>query len=94
LPICATRSRRQWNVAHLIIPPRKKTKQPLRIIIHGALAELLERTAARKEAQNTLAAAWFTNTHGKRLKAAVLRNYFDNALMKAEKSMPQLVQAI
>jgi integrase len=72
---------------HLIIT-EEKTKQPLRIVIRGALAELLERIAARKETHSTVRAALLTNTHGKRLTAAVLRNHFDEARTKAEKAVP------
>lgn len=39
-------------------------------------------------------AALLTNTHGKRLTAAVLRNYFDEARTKTAKAVPQLAQAI
>lgn len=78
---------------HLSIS-QEKTKQPLRIVIHGTLAELLERIATRKETHNILTAALLTNTHGKRLTAAVLRNHFDEARTKAAKAMPQLAQAI
>lgn len=78
---------------HLIIS-QEKTKQPLRIVIRGTLAELLERIAARKETHNILTAALLTNTHGKRLTAADLRNHFDEARTKAAKAMPQLAQAI
>lgn len=67
---------------HLIIT-QEKTKQPLRIVIRGALAELLERIAARKETHRMVTAALLTNTHGKRLTAAVLQNYFDEARTKA-----------
>lgn len=78
---------------HLIIT-QEKTKQPLRIIIRGTLAELLERIAARKETHNMLTAALLTNTHNKRLRVAVLRNHFDEARTKAAKAVPQLAQAI
>lgn len=78
---------------HLIIT-QEKTKQPLRIVIRGALAELLERIAARKETHSMVTAALLTNTHGKRLTPAVLRNHFDEARTKAAKAVPQLAQAI
>ena len=78
---------------HLIIT-QEKTKQPLRIIIRGALAESLERIAARKETHSMVTAALLTNTHGKRLTAAVLRNHFDDARTNAAKALPQLAQAI
>jgi integrase len=78
---------------HLIIT-QEKTKQPLRIIIRGELAELLERIAARKESHSLVTAALLTNMHGKRLTAAVLRNHFDNERTEAAKAMPQLAQAI
>lgn len=77
-----------------LIITQEKTKQPLRIVIHGALAELLERIAARKETHSMVTAALLTNTHGKRLTAAVLRNHFDDARTKAAKAVPQLAQAI
>jgi len=78
---------------HLIIT-QEKTKQPLRIIIHGELAELIERIAARKQTHNIITAALLTNMHGKRLTAAVLRNHFDEARAKAAEAMPKLAQAI
>jgi integrase len=78
---------------HLIIT-QEKTKQPLRIIIRGELAELLERIEARKEAHSIVTAALLTNMHGKRLTAAVLRNHFDDARTKAVKEMPKLAEAI
>lgn len=79
--------------SHLIIT-QEKTKQPLRIIIHGELAELIERIAARKQTHNIITAALLTNMHGKRLTAAVLRNHFDEARTKAAEAMPKLAQAI
>ena len=79
--------------AHLVIT-QQKTKQPLRIIIRGELAELLERIEARKETHSIVTAALLTNLHGKRLTAAVLRNHFDDARTKAEKEVPKLAQAI
>jgi integrase len=78
---------------HLIIT-QEKTKQPLRIIIRGELAELLERIEARKESHSLVTAALLTNMHGKRLTAAVLRNHFDEARTKAAKAVPKLAQAI
>jgi integrase len=78
---------------HLIIT-QEKTKQPLRIIIRGELAELLERIEARKESHSIVTAALLTNMHGKRLTAAVLRNHFDDARTKAAKKMPNLAEAI
>jgi integrase len=78
---------------HLIIT-QEKTKHPLRIIIRGELAELVERIAARKQSHNIVTAALLTNMHGKRLTAAVLRNHFDEARAKAAEEMPQLAQAI
>lgn len=78
---------------HLIIT-QEKTKQPLRIVIRGALAELLERIAALEETHSMVTATLLTNTHGKRLTAAVLRNHFDEARTKAAKAVPQLTKAI
>jgi len=78
---------------HLIVT-QEKTKQPLRIIIHGELAELIERIEARKQTHNIITAALLTNMHGKRLTAAVLRNHFDEARAKAAEAIPKLAQAI
>lgn len=78
---------------HLIIT-QEKTKQPLRIIISGELAELLERIEARKETHSIVTAALLTNMHGKRLTAAVLRNHFDDARSKAAKAVPKLAESI
>ena len=78
---------------HLIIT-QEKTKQPVRIVIRGELAELIERIAARKQTHNIITAALLTNMHGKRLTAAVLRNHFDEARSKAAEAMTQLAQAI
>jgi hypothetical protein len=50
---------------HLIIT-QEKTKQPLRIIIRGELAELIERIEERKEAHSVVTVALLTNMHGKR----------------------------
>lgn len=77
-----------------LIITQEKTKRPLSIVILGALAELMERIAARKETPSMVTAALLTNTHGKRLSAAVLRNHFDEARTKAAKAVPQLAQAI
>ncbi len=78
---------------HLIIT-QEKTKQPLRIMIRGQLAELLDRIAAPKEGHSIVTAALLTNMHGKRLTAAVLRNHFDDARTKAAEKTPKLSEAI
>jgi hypothetical protein len=50
---------------HLIIT-QENTKQPLRTVIRGGLAELLDRIAARKESHSLVTAALLNNMHGKR----------------------------
>lgn len=63
---------------HLIVT-QGKTKQPLRIVIAGELADLLVRIRARKTGHSMVAAALLVNLQGKRLTPAVLRNHFDDA---------------
>lgn len=58
---------------HLIVT-QAKTQQPLRIIIAGKLADLVERIRARKATHRIVTGALLTNTNGKRLTAPVLRN--------------------
>lgn len=78
---------------HLIVT-QGKTKQPLRIVIAGKLAELLVRIRARKAGHNIVTAALLVNLHGKRLTPAVLRNHFDNARTLAAKAHPAMAADI
>lgn len=77
-----------------IIVTQQKTKQPLRIVIKGRLAELVARIEARKVAHKVVTAALLVNTHGRRLTAAVLRNHFDDARALAATKNPDLADAI
>lgn len=78
---------------HLIIT-QMKTKQPLRIIIRGQLAELIERIRARKKALKAASSALLVNSYGKRLTAPALRNQFTVARRAAAKANPALAAAI
>lgn len=78
---------------HLIVT-QAKTQQPLRIIIGGALADLLERIQARKAGSKIITAALLTNTNGKRLTAPVLRNHFDAARNAAAIEHPGMAESI
>lgn len=78
---------------HLIVT-QEKTKQPLRIVIRGKLAALIDRIEERKASHSMVTAALLVNTHGKRLTAPVLRNHFDAARKKAALQAPQLAAAI
>lgn len=77
-----------------IIVTQQKTKQPLRIVIKGRLAELVARIEARKVAYKVVTAALLVNTHGRRLTAAVLRNHFDDARALAATKNPGLADEI
>lgn len=78
---------------HLIVT-QAKTQQPLRIIIGGALAELLERIHTRKNMRTIVTAALLTNMNGKRLTAPVLRNQFDAAREAAALAYPAMAESI
>lgn len=78
---------------HLIVT-QAKTQQPLRIILAGKLAELVERIRARKATHKIVTGALLTNTNGKRLTAPVLRNHFDAARKAAAKASPAMKKAI
>ncbi len=78
---------------HLIVT-QAKTQQPLRIIIGGALAELLDRIQVRKATRKIITAALLTNTNGKRLTAPVLRNHFEAAREAAATAHPVMADSI
>jgi hypothetical protein len=78
---------------HLIVT-QEKAKQPLRIVISGKLAALVQRIKDREANHSMVAAALLVNTHGKRLTAPVLRNHFDDARKKAALEAPELAAAI
>lgn len=78
---------------HLIVT-QAKTQQPLRIIIAGALAALLDRIQARKATRKIITAALLTNTNGKRLTASVLRNHFEAAREAAAIAHPAMADNI
>jgi integrase len=78
---------------HLIVT-QAKTQQPLRIIIAGALADLLERIRGRKASHKIVTAALLTNTNGKRLTAPVLRNHFESAREAAALAHPSMAEEI
>nr|WP_267876656.1 tyrosine-type recombinase/integrase [Massilia genomosp. 1] len=73
---------------------QEKTKQPLRIVITGRLAELVKRIEARKATHNVVTAALLVNAHGKRLTAPVLRNHFGQAREAAANASPALAADI
>jgi integrase len=76
-----------------LIVTQSKTKQPLRISIAGKLAELMARIRARKATHKIVTAGLLTNTNGKRLTPALLRNHFDEARKKAA-AHPEMADAI
>lgn len=78
---------------HLIVT-QEKTKQPLRIVISGALAELVKRIAEHKEGFNIVTASLLVNMHGKRMTPAVLRQHFDRARGEAAVATPALAKEI
>lgn len=78
---------------HLIVT-QAKTQQPLRIIIAGKLADLIERVRTRKATRRIVTGALLTNTNGKRLTAPVLRNHFDAARKAAADASPAMKKAI
>lgn len=59
-----------------LIVTQAKTMQPLRINIAGKLANLMDRIHADKAMHRIVTAGLLTNTNGKRLAPAVLRNHF------------------
>lgn len=77
-----------------LVVTQAKTKQPLRIGIAGRLAELLDRIKVRKAAHKIVTAGLLTNTNGKRLTAAVLRNHFHDARKLAAEANPQMAAEI
>lgn len=78
---------------HLIIT-QEKTKQPLRIIISGKLADLIERIHVRKSTYKTVSDALLINLQGKRLTQSVLRNNFEVARNLAALAAPEMADAI
>lgn len=78
---------------HLIVT-QVKTKQPLRILISGELASLIERIRERKRTHKMVTAALLVNLNGKRLTKAVLRNHFEEARENAAKECPALAEQI
>lgn len=78
---------------HLIIT-QGKTMQPLRIVIAGKLAELIERIRVRKNTYKVVTGALLVNLQGKRLTKAVLRNHFDDARLAAAEAHPAMADDI
>jgi integrase len=78
---------------HLVVT-QAKTKQPLRIVIKGKLAELVLRIHERKSKHRIVTAALLVNEHGKRLTAPVLRNQFVAARKAAAGARPDLADEI
>lgn len=78
---------------HLIVT-QEMTKQPLRIVISGQLADLVARVKARKATHSIVTAALLVNMHGKRMTSAVLRNHFDKARDTAAEKTPALAKEI
>jgi integrase len=71
-----------------------KTKQPLRIVISGKLAQLIDRIRERKKAHKVVTAALLVNEWGKRLTKPALRNQFVVARKAAANAHPELASAI
>ena len=78
---------------HLIIT-QEKTKQPLRIIISGKLAELITRIHARKAGFSIVTGALLVNEQGRKTTQAVLRNHFDDARKAAIDANPEIAKDI
>jgi integrase len=78
---------------HLIVT-QLKTKHPLRIVMSGKLAELIDRIRQRKKSHSVVTAALLVNEWGKRLTAPALRNQFVVARKAAAKAHPELAFAI
>jgi hypothetical protein len=77
-----------------LIVTQVKTKQPLRIVISGKLAQLIERIRERKKTHKVVTAALLVNEWDKRLTAPALRNQFVVARKAAAKANPDLASAI
>jgi integrase len=77
-----------------LIVTQVKTKQPLRIVVSGKLAQLIERIRERKKSHKVITAALLVNEWGKRLTAPALRNQFVMARKTAAKAYPELARAI
>ncbi len=77
-----------------LIVTQLKTKQALRIIIDGKLAELIERIRARKAGHKIVTSALLVNSHGRRLTAPALRNQFVRARKAAASAHPELAEEI
>jgi len=77
-----------------LIVTQAKTRQPLRIVIAGKLAVLIERIRTRKADLNVVIAGLLANTNGKRITASVLRNYFNRASELAALTHPDLAESI
>jgi integrase len=77
-----------------LIVTQVKTKQPLRIVISGKLAQLIEGICERKKTHKVVTAALLVNEWGKRLTAPALRNQFVVARKAAAKAHPDLASAI
>lgn len=78
---------------HLIVT-QEKTKQPLRIMVTGELAALIERIELRKKSHVIEAAALLVTVHGRPLTAPTLRYQFEEARNLAAASKPQIAKAI
>ena len=70
------------------------SKQPLRIVLTGKLAQLIDRIRERKKAHKVVTAALLVNEWGKRPTAPALRNQFIIARKAAAKAHPDLANAI
>lgn len=77
-----------------LILTQMKTKHPLRIVISGKLAQLIERIRQRKKAHKVVTAALLVNQWGKRLTAPTLRNQLVVARKAAAKAHPELAKEI
>lgn len=71
-----------------------KTKQPLRIVISGKLAKLIERIRERKKTHKVVTAGLLVNEWGKRLTGPALRNQFVTARKAAAQADPELASEI
>jgi integrase len=78
---------------HLVVT-QVKTKHPLRIVISGKLAQLIDRIHERKSKHKVVTAALLVNEWGKRLTAPALRNQFVPARKAAAIAQPELASEI
>lgn len=81
-------------VNDVLIVTQDKTKKPLRIIVSGELKNLIDRIHARKESHEVVTGALLVNLQGRRLTAAMLRNYFDDARKASIAEDPEIEKYI